>query len=64
MKVKMAQNIEIYLCEHCASVHIGLFREGKLFAEAIPIDATEVLNDLKEAIAESSLRQSGTSIKH
>lgn len=61
MKVKMAEHIEIYLCEHCAAVHIGMFRNGKLFAEAIPIDAESVLENLKTTIAESERRQSAMS---
>jgi hypothetical protein len=57
MKPRMAQTLQIYLCEHCAAVHIGMFRNGKLFAEAIPNDPDSVLRDLQEAIAESRARQ-------
>ncbi len=57
MKIKMAEHIEIYLCDHCASVHIGLYRNGQLFAEAIPNHAEIVLEELTAAVAESQKRQ-------
>jgi len=52
-KPKMAQIISAYVCEHCSSVHIGLFRNGRLFAEAIPHDPQAFAADLAKAIAES-----------
>lgn len=63
MKVKMAETLQFYLCDHCAAVHIGLFRNGKLFAEAIPIDADAVLQDLQATIAESRQRQGKGSLQ-
>lgn len=59
MKVKMAQTIQVYLCDECASVHIGMFRGGKLFAEAIPFDPKAFAADLQIAIAESDALQAG-----
>lgn len=59
MKVKMAQSINVFMCEHCAAVHIGLYRNGKMFAEAIPLDASAFAKDLAEAIAESEALQAG-----
>lgn len=61
MKVKMAQEIRFYLCDECASVHIGLFRNGQLYAEAIPVNPDMVLEDLRLTIAESRLRNAPTS---
>lgn len=58
MKVRMAETIQVYLCEDCASVHIGMFRKGELFAEAIPFDANALARELLAAIAESEARQS------
>lgn len=63
-KVKMAQHMEIYLCEHCAAVHIGFFRDGKLFAEAIPNYPELMLVELQQAIAESQRRQGSNGVKH
>lgn len=57
MKKKMAQAISVYLCEHCASIHIGMYRGGELFAEAIPDNPGELLNEMRLALAESQLRQ-------
>ncbi|MGX9145875.1 hypothetical protein [Mesorhizobium sp. 128a] len=57
MKVKMAQSIAIYLCENCASVHIGFYRNGQLFAEAIPNDIETLASELAAQIAESKARQ-------
>jgi hypothetical protein len=62
--VKRAHHIEIYLCEHCASVHIGLFRDGELFAEAIPNEPALVLDDLTKAVAKSAQRQGTGGLKH
>lgn len=59
MKTKMAQSISFFLCEHCASVHIGLWRNGKMFAEAIPTDIDGVAADLNTVIEESHRRQRG-----
>lgn len=57
MKVKRAETMAFFLCEDCASVHIGLWRNGQMFAEAIPYDAEAVLSDLQATIAESKARQ-------
>lgn len=64
MNVTMAQQIRVYLCEHCASVHIGLFRNGELFAEAIPNDAEEVLAEMVAAVVESKERGAPAGKKH
>lgn len=61
MAIKRAEEIRIFLCEHCASVHIGLFRGGKLFAEAIPNDPEEVLGEMRLAVVESKVRQASPS---
>lgn len=60
-KVKMAQRLSFYLCEHCASVHIAFWRNGEIFAEAIPDDIAAVAEDLDRAIVESVERQMGAS---
>ncbi|TGT72959.1 hypothetical protein EN802_13870 [bacterium M00.F.Ca.ET.159.01.1.1] len=57
MKAKMAQSIAIYLCENCASVYIGFYRNGQLFAEAIPNDIDTLAQELAAQIAESKARQ-------
>ncbi len=59
MKPRMAQQITVFLCDHCASVHIGMGRNGKMFAEAIPNDAEAVARDLLASIAESKALQAG-----
>jgi hypothetical protein len=56
-KVKMAQRIGLFLCEHCASVHIGFWRNGQMFAEATPNDIEAVAADLVATIAESRALQ-------
>lgn len=61
MKPKMAQRISFYLCDHCAAVHIAFWRNGKVFAEAIPDDIGAVAEDLDETIVESVERQMGAS---
>ncbi|MDB5522810.1 MAG: hypothetical protein JWM58_573 [Rhizobium sp.] len=63
-KVKMAEQIEFYLCDHCAAVHIGFYRQGKLFAEAIPDDPGLMLKEMTDAITKSKQRQSGAGSKH
>ncbi len=60
-EIKRADQIHIFLCDHCAAVHIGFIRNGRMFAEAIPIDVDQVAADLKKSIAESRERQSGAS---
>jgi hypothetical protein len=57
MTVKRAEQIEIFLCDHCAAVHIGLFCDGEMFAEAIPTDPIPLLENLAEMIDESDRRQ-------
>jgi hypothetical protein len=39
VKVKMAQHINVSTCDdpECRSVHICLWRNGKIFAEAVPV---------------------------
>ena len=65
MKPKMAQSINFFLCEHCASVHIGFWRNGRMFAEAIPDDIEGVAAALTETIAESRrLRSPAPASKH
>jgi len=61
MAVKRAEEISIFLCEHCASVHIGLFRNGKLFAEAIPNEPEEILDEMRLAIVASKVRKASPS---
>lgn len=60
MKPKIAQSINFFLCEHCSAVHIGMWRNGRMFAEAIPDDPDSVAAALIEAIAESRLRKDVT----
>lgn len=61
MAAKRAQEISIFLCENCSAVHIGLFRNGKMFAEAIPDNAGAVLNELRLKVVESQMRRDGAS---
>ena len=61
MKPKMAQQISFYLCDHCAAVHIAFWRNGKVYAEAIPDDIGAVAEDLDKAIVESVERRLGAS---
>lgn len=61
MKPKMAQSIGFFLCPDCASVHIGFWRDGKMFAEAIPNDITAVAEDLDRTILESIERRMSVS---
>lgn len=61
MKVKMVQSMSFFLCENCSAVHIGLWRNGQMFAEAIPMDPDAVVAELQAAIAESKARQGITS---
>lgn len=62
MKIKMADRIQVFLCDEYSAVHIGMFRKGKLFAEAIPFDVKAFAHDLNEAIAESEAHQAGQPI--
>lgn len=67
VKPKMAQSIGVFLCEQCASVHIGFWRNGKMYAEAIPDNIEAVAAELNAAIEESRRRQRGLpapAIKH
>jgi len=57
MAVKMVESISIFLCENCSSVHIGLWRHGRMFAEAIPVDIDTLVDELNAAVAESKARQ-------
>lgn len=57
MKTKRAETLSFFLCENCSAVHIGMWRNGQMFAEAIPYDADAVLADLQATIAESRARQ-------
>ena len=57
MKPKLAQKISFYLCDHCAAVHIAFYRNGKIFAEAIPEDISAVAEELDRAIVESVERR-------
>lgn len=57
MKIKMAHSINVFLCDTCSAVHIGMWRNGKLFAEAIPFDPKTFASDFNEAIAESEAMQ-------
>lgn len=57
MTVKMAHSIGFFLCEHCSSVHIGMWRNGEMFAEAIPDNPEMVVAEMQAAIAESNERR-------
>lgn len=60
-KVQKAHGISVFNCEHCSSVHIGLWRNGKMIAEAIPasVETAELFrNDLDAAITEQKRRES------
>jgi len=57
MKVKMADSMSFYLCEHCSAVHIRMWRNGRLIAEAIPDDPDPIVAALQTTIAESKARQ-------
>jgi len=61
MKVKRAETMAFFLCDNCSAVHIGMWRNGQMFAEAIPYDPDAVLADLQTTIAESKARQGITS---
>lgn len=61
---KMAQKISIFLCEHCAAVHIGMWRDGKMFAEAIPADIATLSLELQAAIVESNQRRGKSTDTH
>lgn len=62
-RVKKAQTIRVFLCDHCAAVHIGLYRNGQMFAEAIPHEIEELAADLASAIAESKARRAAASTR-
>lgn len=53
MKVKMAQQMQFYLCGDCSAVHVAFYRNGKIFAEAIPNNPEEMLAELAACIEES-----------
>jgi hypothetical protein len=53
----MAHSIDFFLCEDCAAVHIGMWRNGRMFAEAIPLDIEAVAAALAKAIADSRTRK-------
>ena len=57
----MAQQISFFLCDHCAAVHIGMYRNGRMFAEAIPEDIEAVAADLRATIAASRERRAAPS---
>lgn len=59
MKSQMAQSISIFLCEHCASVHISFERNGRMYAEAIPDDIEALAAELNKTITESRARKLG-----
>jgi hypothetical protein len=52
-KLTMAQRISVANCECCGGVHVELWRNGKLFAVAIPASveaATALAADLQAAV--------------
>lgn len=52
-KVKMAQRISVSNCECCGGVHVELWRDGKIFAVAIPSTletAVSLAADLNNAV--------------
>lgn len=53
MKIKRAQSISCFICPDCTAVHIGFFRDGKMFAEAIPNDIDAVAADFTDKIKEA-----------
>lgn len=59
MKPKMADSINIFMCKHCSAVHIGMWRNGKMFAEAIPMQPDALVTDLVEAVEYSRRLQAG-----
>lgn len=61
MNPKMAHTIQVFLCDECSAVHIGMFRNGKLIAEAIPFDPKAFARDLNAAISESDAMQADAS---
>lgn len=64
-KVTKAQQVGFFLCEKCSSVHIGMWRNGEMFAEAIPDDIIAVAMALNETIIASAARKSlGTNTEH
>lgn len=58
-RIKFADQIEVSLCDDCAAVNIELWRDGRVFAVAVPVDPSEFARDLAEAIALSTARQGG-----
>jgi hypothetical protein len=56
-----AQAIGFFLCPDCNSVHIGFWRNGVMFAEAIPGDIDAVNAEFQKAIADSKAAQSPVS---
>lgn len=59
MKSKMAHMMAVFLCDHCSAVHVGMWRNGEMFAEAIPMDPDAFAADLLATIAESKARSAG-----
>ena len=62
MKPKKAQSIQFFLCDTCAAVHIGLWRNGQMFAEAIPADIDAVATELQAAIDDSRRRRKAAAL--
>lgn len=62
---RMAETLTVFLCDHCAAVHIGFWRKGEMFAEAIPDDIEAVARRLEEAVEESrQRRRAGSAANH
>ena len=62
MKPKMAQSISAATCSNpeCGCVHINLWRDGKIFAQAVPatLETAEALaKNILEAAAEMRARK-------
>lgn len=62
MKPKMAHKISAEICSNpnCGCVHIALWRDGKIFAEAVPVTletADLLAKDILEAAAEIRARK-------
>jgi hypothetical protein len=55
-KAKMAHSISVSNCECCGQVHVELWRNGQMFAVAIPNDAAtaeRLAFDIQNAAAEA-----------
>lgn len=62
MKPKMAQHINVSTCDdpECGCVHVNLWRDGKIFAQAVPaaLETAEALaKKILEAAAELRARK-------